>query len=168
MGRKIFFFFSFILLSAASVYCLNFVCSHIVFTGVSAEIASSASENFNRPQKNFAESEKTLPQSSVPSSSATQKSDSSLPTTASGTAKGKIVTKTITATAANLKYQKIYVKNQTGLSVNLKAELLTLPKLKIATTKEPQVLIVHTHSTECYMNEERNYYTSQDQTRTTD
>ena len=28
MGRKIFFFFSFLLLSASSIYCLSFVCGY--------------------------------------------------------------------------------------------------------------------------------------------
>ncbi len=80
---------------------------------------------------------------------------------------GKVIEKTISPTSANLKYNKIYIKNSTGLSVNLKKELATAPKLKLTATDKPQVLIVHTHTTECYMLEKRNYYLASDKTRST-
>jgi stage II sporulation protein P len=156
-----------LLLSAASLYCLVIVCG---FSLAPEVYANSPSQIITANQfYNSSSAEKIT--SSTPLSSATPspKSESSeIPATVKNTAKGKIINRTIDSSGANLKYQKIYVKNQTGVNINLKTELLTLPKLKIATTEAPQVLIVHTHTTECYMNDERGYYTDSDITRTTD
>lgn len=167
MGRRIFYIFSFILLTAASIYCLNFICADALFPDyvmAQSDIINSVSDTAhqgNSEDITTSDFTNSSPNSEKP------KTSSTLPAATNGKAVGKIITRTITASAANLKYQKIYVKNQTGLSIDLKAELLTLPKLKIATTKEPQVLIVHTHTTECFMSEERDYYTDTDKTRTT-
>jgi len=167
MGRKIFFFFSFLLLSAASIYCLSFICSYALpaenTVASSSEIGTMQTDIYN---SFFAESEAQGPTSAT-TSKHNGNSQSEVTAASKGKAKGKIVNRTIDSSAANLKYQKIYIKNGTGLSIDLKTELLTPPKLKISTTNNPQVLIVHTHSTECYMPEERGYYTDTDPTRTT-
>ena len=168
MGRKIFFFFSFILLSAASVYCLNFICANALLPDYVANEANLIINSSELSPELTAEKQINLQSNNVSSSADSTTAQSALATDANAKAKGKIITRTIDLSAANLKYQKIYIKNQTGLTVNIKSELLTLPKLKIATTNKPQVLILHTHTTECYMSEERNYYTDTDQTRTTD
>lgn len=169
MGRKMFFFFSFLLLSAASIYCINFVCSHALSgdykipenSKISAETRADFTDFF-KGEENHNES---LSGDSSPKTASSE--ESTLTTKTDSKAKGKIINRYIDSSAANLKYQKIYIKNQTGQNINLKTELLTLPKIKIATTNEPQILIVHTHTTECYMNEERGYYTDSDATRTT-
>lgn len=80
---------------------------------------------------------------------------------------GKIITKTIDNSSANLKYNKIYVKNGTSKKIDLKSELLKNIDLKFEKSSVPQVLIVHTHTTESYMAEKRDYYTESDKTRTT-
>lgn len=169
LGRKIFFFFSFILLSAASVYCLSFVCGYALSPDSSDAVISKASAQKNELILDFWAEESKIVDASAPKSSDKSASggEGDISAAANGKAKGKIVSRTIDSSAANLKYQKIYIKNQTGLSIDLKTELLAPPKLKITKTDEPQVLIVHTHTTECYMNEERNYYTDSDATRTT-
>lgn len=170
MGRKIFFFFSFILLSVASVYCLSFACGYALSPENTFSSASRGGVQANRIFTDFFKESPNTYDSSAPKSIAEASSGnkSDISAAAKGKAKGKIVSRTIKSSATNLKYQKIYVKNQTELSIDLKAELLTPPKLKIAKTDAPQVLIVHTHTTECYMNEERGYYTDSDKTRTTD
>ena len=49
-----------------------------------------------------------------------------------------------------------------------KSELEAKLSFKIKKTSEPEVLIVHTHATERYMEEKRDYYTVSDAFRTTD
>ena len=81
---------------------------------------------------------------------------------------GKISTEVLSPYTANLSYGKIYIKNQTGVNVNIKEELKKPITFKINKTKEPEVLIFSTHTTESYMLEDRDYYTNKDSTGTTD
>lgn len=62
-----------------------------------------------------------------------------------------------------------YVKNSTKLSnsVVIKANSQR-PAFNLETTNEPQVLIYHTHTTECYEKEERDYYNKNTPTRSKD
>lgn len=168
MCKKIFYFFSFILLSVASVYCISFICGYALSPEM--PVTSEVSLQNDKALTDFFIQVPQNGTSSVPSTSqkAHTSSKTNISVAAEGKAKGKIVSRTTDSTGANLKYQKIYIKNQTGLSIDLKTELLTPPKLKITNTDDPLVLIVHTHTTECYMNEERGYYTDSDITRTTD
>ena len=170
MCRRIFCFFSFILLSVASVYCLSMVCGYALSPEADPSVTADTSVQINGIFAGFLGEESPEVTFYSPKSSEQTNTDNKtdISAAAKGKAKGKIVSRTVESSAANLKYQKIYVKNQTGLSIDLKAELLTPPKLKITKTDAPQVLIVHTHTTECYMNEERGYYTDADATRTTD
>ena len=167
MGRKIFFLFSFLLLSVASLYCLILVCGFALAPEVYAK-TESATLTINESSFSSEISKNTWSNPVLSSPISKVENNSEIPAATNGTAKGKIITRCIDSSAANLEYQKIYVKNQTGVDINLKTELLSPPKLKITSTNEPQVLIVHTHTTECYMNEERGYYTNSDATRTTD
>ena len=84
------------------------------------------------------------------------------------TAIGKITEQFISSNSANLSHNNLHIKNSTGLSIDLQSELLQPLKFKVQKTAEPQVLIVHTHATESYMHEDRDYYTAADVTRTTD
>ena len=85
-----------------------------------------------------------------------------------GTIKGKISEEVLSPYKANLSYGKIFLKNSTGVAVNLKDELAAGVKFKIDKGDSPQVLIVSTHTSECYMDEDRNYYTDTDKTGTYD
>lgn len=83
-----------------------------------------------------------------------------------GSVKGKIISKYISPYSAPLSYGGVYMKNSTDLTVNIK-ELLESPlTFKIAKEDSPQVLIVHTHTTETYMTEDTDYYTSAFSSRT--
>ncbi len=81
---------------------------------------------------------------------------------------GKITEQFISPNTANLSHNNVHIKNSTGLNIDLQSELLQPIKFKVEKTTEPQVLIVHTHATECYMSEDRDYYTASDVSRTTD
>lgn len=83
-------------------------------------------------------------------------------------AKGKVITKFLTPYSAGLKSDNIYIKNNTGVDINIKSELSYGVKIKLENTESPEVLIVHTHATESYMSGERDYYTDADIFNTTD
>ncbi len=94
--------------------------------------------------------------------------NTSLPAATAGEAKGKIISRFISPYGANTSYNHVYLKNNTGTNIDL--EYLLNKKLSYVIQKntKPQVLIMHTHTTECYMNEERDYYTESDAPRTLD
>ncbi len=81
---------------------------------------------------------------------------------------GKIYEQFLSPYSAKPSYGGVYIKNSTGLTVDIKKELSEELKFKIEKNSQPQVLIVHTHATECYMEQARDFYTSADKSRTTD
>ena len=87
---------------------------------------------------------------------------------ADGEVLGKIVNRTIPDSSANLQQSGVHIKNSTNLDINIDELLSAKLGYTVNKNEEPQVLIVHTHATECFMNEDRDYYTSADKTRTTD
>lgn len=90
----------------------------------------------------------------------TSQAVSSLPVSAEDIA-GKIIKKYISPYNASSSYDKVYVKNNTGVNVDIKA--LTEGKLgfKIENNSDnPQVLILHTHATETFMEQDSEFYTS--------
>lgn len=80
--------------------------------------------------------------------------------------KGKIISRYISPYAAPLSYKKVYMKNISGKSVDIKPLLEAKLPFSINSGEEPQVLIVHTHTTETYMKEESEVYTDADTPRT--
>lgn len=162
MGKKIFLAFSFLILSAASLYCFWVVTAYAL--APSNDYVGVAQNGFSEP---FLSEYYKNPQGDEVVSSSKASSVGEVTVAANNVAKGKIINKSIDSSAANLRYNKIYVKNTTSLKIDLKTELMQLPNLKIVTTTKPQVLIVHTHTTECYMLDERDYYSASDKTRTT-
>ena len=81
---------------------------------------------------------------------------------------GKIYEQFVSPYAAKLSYNNVYIKNTSSATVDIKQELSEGSKIKIEKNSKPQVLIVHTHATECFMEEERDFYTASDKSRTTD
>lgn len=62
----------------------------------------------------------------------------------------------------------VAIKNISGVSIDIAEQLGIAPDLGLTDTSEPQVLIVHTHTTEGYMSYDAGYYNADDITRTTD
>lgn len=89
-------------------------------------------------------------------------------TAGAGEVEGKIVNKTVSGESANIYAGGVHIKNSTDLSVN--AEKLLSSKLGFQTGENTdiKVLIVHTHATESFLAEDRDYYTASDLSRTTD
>lgn len=71
---------------------------------------------------------------------------------ANGTSTGnRVITQTIDKSGATLSKGDIYIKNQTSKEIDIDTILSNKPNLKITlNSKKPQVLIVHTHATECF------------------
>ena len=87
---------------------------------------------------------------------------------ATNTVQGAVVERFISPYTANTSYNNVYLKNNTDLDINLKDFVNAKLGYTIEKNSQPQVLIVHTHATESYLREERDYYTNADLTRTTD
>ncbi len=98
----------------------------------------------------------------------TKKEEASLPAATPESALGKITTRLISPYGANTSYNNVYLKNNTGVSVDLKSLIKQQLSFKISKDSSPQVLIVHTHTTESYMSEKRDYYLESDASRSTD
>lgn len=73
--------------------------------------------------------------------------------------KGKILEKYISPYKASLSYNNVYMKNSTDLKIDIKSFLDGNISFKIEQNKEPQVLIIHTHTTETFMTDNTDYYT---------
>lgn len=160
-SKRLFFLVSFLLLSAAALYCLALLSGFVLPTAPTGVVSVGGATSAPSISQAAPVSSKAL------ASSTDTVTSNAVPATSAGKAKGKIIERTILPETGNLSFQKISVKNNTSLTIDLKAELLAGPKLRLQNTAEPQVLIVHTHTTECFMTEERGYYTDADQTRTT-
>ncbi len=65
--------------------------------------------------------------------------------------------------------QGVAIRNKSGKSVNIASSLAHTPALGLSQNSvQPQVLIVHTHTTECYMSYDAGFYNPDDPTRTDD
>lgn len=82
--------------------------------------------------------------------------------------KGKIIEKYISPYGASLSYNNVFLKNNTDLDISIKGLLSEGLSFKITQNSEPQVLILHTHATESFMQSESKYYTEDYKSRTTD
>ena len=81
--------------------------------------------------------------------------------------KGKIETRYISPYTATSHYDKIYLKNSTDLKLDLKNLLESKLGFKIEKNDNPQVLIMHTHTTESYVGADTGYYTEDYTSRNT-
>ncbi len=82
--------------------------------------------------------------------------------------KGNVIEKYISPYTAKLSYNGVYMKNNTGLSINIKNLLASKLSFKIQKNNEPQVLIVHTHTTETFLETDAKTYGVNHSSRTTD
>ena len=91
--------------------------------------------------------------------------EKSVPVSATGTAQGKIISEFLSPYSANTSYGKVYLKNSTGTNVDISALLKAKLSFKVERSAEPQVLIIHTHTTESYILHDSDYYTENDEAR---
>ncbi|MCI8554331.1 MAG: stage II sporulation protein P [Clostridiales bacterium] len=79
---------------------------------------------------------------------------------------GDVVEETLTTGSSFV--QGIATKNASSKTIDVAAELAQKPDLGLANTEEPQVLIMHTHTTEAYMTYYAGYYNPDDPSRSSD
>ena len=77
----------------------------------------------------------------------------------SGNVKGKILSQYISPYNAGLSYSNVYLKNGTSHKIDIKSLLSSSLSFKLKKNDEPQVLIMHTHTTETFMEDNSEYYT---------
>ena len=80
---------------------------------------------------------------------------------------GSIIDKAFLPYTANTAYSNIYINNKSGVDLDIESELLADYNLKLNQSDDPQVLIYHTHTTEAFILEDRDYYTDSDFSRST-
>ena len=82
------------------------------------------------------------------------------------TPKGKVVEQFISPYKSKTYYNRVYVKNRAGIELDIKKYLEAKNPIKLEKNGDVQILIMHTHTTECFLPEARDYYTEEDLTRT--
>ena len=132
-----------------------------------------ASANFNSGEY-YGESNSFKSKESSSSENKTDKSEkdsekqaSSVAAASSDKVKGKIIERFITPYTANTSYNNVYIKNSTNLDIDIKSLLSAKLGFKIKKNDKPQVLIMHTHTTESFMSQNKDYYTEADASRST-
>lgn len=148
---------------------MSFFCYYVLFT---ENIQPTSAQNLYIDTSSL-EVDEPLTESATSQISESLVSDvkssqESVPTKASGTVLGKVVEKFISPYTANTSFSGIYLKNSTDLNIDLKGLLAAPIPYKIIKNSTPQVLIVHTHATESFLLEERDFYTDTDLSRTLD
>ncbi len=118
------------------------------------------------PEKESVSSKEEKPQETPKKENTSTTSSTSVPVAAEAV-KGKIVERYISPYTAPLSYNNVYMKNSTGVSIDIKNLLNSSLKFKIKKTQDPQVLIVHTHATETFMKTDADYFTDDFKARTT-
>jgi len=81
---------------------------------------------------------------------------------------GRVVSEQIKKETGNRSYANVFLSQNTKTDVDIKTELSKKPDFKMTFSKEPEVLIIHTHATESYLFEEKTSYTAADKTNNAD
>lgn len=132
------------------------------------EIQFNFNDNFSVfSQNKTTEQQQTQTVSQASQPQQTNQSQSSV-TTSTSAVKGKVLSQYISPYKAPLSYNNTYVKNSTPLKIDIKSLLNSKLKYKVQKNTSPQVLVVHTHTTECFMEKESDFYTEDTLSRTTD
>ncbi len=97
-----------------------------------------------------------------------QSGEQSVTAGTSGSVLGKVTQSFITPYKSNTSYNRVYINNKTDVPINIQQLLKDKNPVDIRKNDEPQVLIMHTHATECFLTEDKEYYTDADLSRTTD
>lgn len=105
---------------------------------------------------------------SEPEESREEAPEKTVPVAAVGTAKGKIISEFLSPYNAGNNFGSVYLKNSTGADINIEALLKAKCSFNIEKSNEPQVLIMHTHTTESYILHDSDYYTENDASRSTE
>lgn len=132
-------------------------------------VISQKEEKEETPQEEIKENQKEEknPQQEEQPTVETQPTEEKAQEVSAEAVKGKIIEKYISPYTASLNYDGVYIKNGTDLDINIKKIMGENVNLQLKKNSEPQVLIMHTHTTETFMSEDLGYYTDSFSSRTT-
>jgi len=152
-------------------YFISLGNSKVLENGQTGEETQTPIESIENSTLETNTSDSALPEENNESSTANEnvssENVSSVPVSAAAV-KGKIISKYISPYSAPSSYNKVFMKNSTGTAVSIKNLLEANLAFKIAKNDQPQVLILHTHATETFINTDDDFYTEDFQSRTTD
>ncbi len=134
------------------------------------DIFSKTEENLEKNEeiKENSSENSSISSQNTPSQSKTEEKKEESKEVSAEAVKGKIVTRYISPYNAPSSYDGVYLKNSTGVKIDIKSLLNKKLNLKIKKNNQPQVLIMHTHTTESFMMNDDDYYTDEYKSRTTD
>ncbi len=142
--------------------------------------AASLSAGMMQPQ------DQTTISNSLPEMNPSDAPDMSIPVSGSTTTNGqtthsttvKVTTPTrsknsgtvVTEQLSSGKYTvgKVAIKNSAEKTIDIAKQFSTAPNITVQKNNKPQVLILHTHTTECYLDYDAGFYNNSDPTRTRD
>ncbi len=152
-------------------YLLTFVFLGYLINGLVTIVPKTQptfSDNFSSKEEKTIENEKKEEKKEEKITSSVSKKENSSVETSVSAIKGKIVTRYISPYSAPQSYNSVYLKNSSNRDINIKKFLDQMLTYKIEKNSDVQVLIMHTHTTESFMQNENDYYTEDDKTRTID
>ncbi len=152
----------------AIILCFS-LCVYAFYTLAVSEARADVStkSKTEAPQKRFEIISLSEPEITAGGEAPSATSES-VPAASEGVVQGRVVERFISPYTAKNSYNNVYLKNNTDLSLDIKSLLSSPLGFKIDKSAGPQVLIVHTHTTESFMTEPRDTYTDADLSRTTD
>lgn len=81
---------------------------------------------------------------------------------------GTVTERFYSSSSANLKWENVYVSRKIDVSIDIAEEISTAPDITILKNGNPQVLIMHTHTTESYLAEDNGMFKIGGSSRSTD
>ena len=81
---------------------------------------------------------------------------------------GTVTERFYSSSSANLKWENVYVSRKIDVSIDIAEEIATKPDITILKNGKPQVLIMHTHTTESYLAEDNGTFKIGASSRSTD
>lgn len=160
---------AYIRLGLALFICFSVMMYHIkdIFVPIKKEeilsdkSASSITEIIQEPESEEGKETETEEKNESENETVSNSEENSSVEVSAKDVKGKIIEKYISPYNSNLSYDKVYIKNSTGVSVDIKKLLEAPLSFNIEKNNDkPQILIMHTHTTESFMSEGSDYYTS--------
>ena len=152
---------------------ISLIISSAAMPKVGAELISSAtlfssdSKSSSKKEPSFEPDEIKAESASVSSvSSKTEETKQEKKPAKKEKEEGKILSQFFSPSSATDSFGTAYLNNRSGQSVDIKSLLEGENTALDFGSQKPQVLIVHTHATENYMNTDKDYYTASDLERT--
>ncbi len=156
------------------VITVNFLCASLLFYSGFTLFTPKALSSINNKEKNEEfvntaplENNETKEEIKVEEEKK-EKTESEVKEVSAEAIKGNIISQYISPYTAADSYDGVYLKNETELDIALKKYVEGNINFNIELESEPQVLILHTHATETFKTDDKDYYTEEFTSRSQD